>query len=370
MSDLTTEQFIDLLLRRGGPQRLDLAGRDFNEIDLSGEMLAELLEEMGLGDETARWPAWFEPWTKGISLSGANLRNAHFRMADLRNACLEGADLRRADMAGAFLQEATLEDADLRGANLTGAVLSHTVIWAKFASLEGADLYGARIQFSPCSREQFGRGVGEELDGDWLRAREVYLALRHNFLDLGRHADASWAYRKEQRMSRAAAFPSEEGDRWVRDELAAPRKGLARWIPEGVLRRLLYLRLFVRPPKGVPLRRQQYLVNGLQDLSCEYGENPWRLAGWGGISVPLFAAIYFLLDLLAPVPVTLAMSAGQPLNPLEYLTFSLSSLTTMSFLRWEPASTLGAILASLQAALGISFFALLMYSLGRRMSND
>ncbi len=47
MSDLSTEQFLDLLQRQGGPRHLDLAGRDLSEIDLSGEALEEVLEELG-----------------------------------------------------------------------------------------------------------------------------------------------------------------------------------------------------------------------------------------------------------------------------------------------------------------------------------
>ena len=369
MSDITTEQFLDLLLREGSPKKLNLSGRDFSEIDLSGEALEELMEEMGLDLATAKWPSWFEPWTKGISLSGANLRDAHFRMADLRNACLEGADLRNADMAGAFLQDATLETADLRQANLTGAVLAHTVLWANFPSLEGARLYGARLQFSPCSQDQFGRGIGEEMAGEWLRAREVYLSLRHNFLDLGRHADASWAYRKEQRMDRAASFPAEEGERWVKDQMMAPRRGFFGKLPAGLRKRLLYLRLFVRPPRAVPMKRGRFLANTMQDALCEYGENPWKLLGWSGALVGFFTVLYFFIDLLAATPVTLQSAAGQP-SIFDYFVFSLTSMATMSFARFEPASTLGAFLASVQGILGISLFALFMYTLGRRLSSD
>ncbi len=370
MSDLTTDQLLDLLQRNGGPRNLDLEGRDLSGINLSGEVLEELLEEQGYGAGSGKRPAWFEPWTKGISLSRAHLRGAQLRMADLRNACLEGADLREADLTGAFLQEATLEGADLRGANLTGAVLAHTILWGKFPSLEGANLYGAHIEFVPCTRDQFGAGVGEEIHRDWMRAREAYLALRHNFLDLGRYADASWAYRKERRMERAIAFPSEEGDRWVRDELAGRRNGLLRVLPEGPVRALLYWRLYLRPPRGVPIARRQHLGNWLQDAACEYGENPWRLGFWAGGLAFFAAVLYFLLDWFSPEPVVLALFPGQPRPPLEYLAFSFVSLASMNFGRTEPASMLGALLASGEALLGISLLALFMYTLGRRMAGN
>ena len=367
MSELTTEQLLELIQRHGGARDIDLADHDLSGINLSGETLEELLEEQGYNSASGPRPRWFEPWTKGVSLTRANLRGSQLRMADLRNACLEGADLRNVDLSGSFLQDATLEGANLRGANLTGAVLSHTILWAKYPSLEGVHLYGTNIEFVPCTREQFGKGIGEELERDWLRAREAYLALRHNFLDLGRYTDASWAYRKERRMERANAFASEEGERWVRDELAAPR---SRRLPAGILERLLYLRLYLKPPMGVPIRRRQHLGSWLQDSSCEYGENPWRLCWWAGAAAVLFATLYFMLDLLAPQPITLAMQAGAPRTPFEYLAFSVASLATMSFVRTEPASALGVFLASAEGIIGVALVALFMYTLGRRMSGN
>ncbi len=368
MSDLTTDQLLDMLQRNGGARNLDLEGRDLSGINLSGEVLEELLEEQGYGNGAGRRPNWFEPWTKGISLSRARLRSAQLRMADLRNACLENADLRDSDLTGAFLQDATLEGADLRGANMTGAVLSHTILWGKFPSLEGAHLYGAHIEFAPCSRDQFGRGIGEELGRDWMRAREAYLSLRHNFLDLGRYTDASWAYRKERRMERAIAFPTEEGERWVRDEITSERAG--RRLPERLLKPLLHARLYLRPPQGVPVRRREHFGNWLQDSLCEYGENPWRLGLWA-LGLAMFSAmLYFLLDWASPEPVILALAGNSPRPPLEYLAFSFTSLASMSFVRTEPASTLGTFLASVEAMTGVGLFALFMYTLGRRMSGN
>lgn len=368
MADYTTEQILDLLERRGGAANLDLTGHDLTGINLSGEALEELLEEIGYPGH-GRGPAWFEPWTKGVSLSHAQLRDAQLKMADLRNACLEHADLRNADLSGAFLQDATLENANLQRANLTGGVLSHTILWSGRPTLEGAYLYGAQIEFTPCTRDQFGAGIGEELDRDWLRARESYLVLRHNFLDLGRYTDASWAYRKERRMERAAAFPSEEGDRWVRDELLTARQNTPSKLPQGLLRRLLYLKLYLRPQRGVPIKRAAHFGNWLQDVTCEYGENPWRLGLWAIGVILLFAAGFLLADLAAGTPVALA-SANGPAEVWEYLTFSLQSFASMSVMRVQPVSSFAALFASLEALIGMGLLALFMYTLGRRMSGN
>jgi hypothetical protein len=231
--------------------------------------------------------------------------------------------------------------------------------------LEGAYLYGANIEFVPCTQEQFGRGIGEELARDWRRARESYISLRHNFLDLGRYGDASWAYRKERRMERATQFPSEEGERWVRDELAAPGPGALASLPERVRRGLLTARLYLRPPSGIPLRRRGHLGNWLQDLACEYGENPWRLMLWVLLLGTGFALLGALADALAPGAV-LAQGAGL----LDYLGFSFASMATMQFTRTAPAGDLGVALATVEALVGVSLFGLFMYTLGRRMSGN
>jgi len=368
MADYTTEQLLSLLERKGGAANLDLTGHDLTGINLSGEALEELLEEIGYPGH-GRGPLWFEPWTKGVSLTNAQLRDAQLKMADLRNACLEHADLRHADLSGAFLQDATLENANLQRANLTGAVLSHTILWAGRPTLEGVYLYGAQVEFTPCTRDQFGAGIGEELDRDWLRARESYLVLRHNFLDLGRYTDASWAYRKERRMERAAAFPSAEGDRWVRDELLEAQQAGPSRLPQGVQRALLYARLYLRPQRGVPIKRAVHLGNWLQDASCEYGENPWRLGLWAVGVIFSFALLHLMADLASSTPVSLATAQG-PAEVWEYLAFSMQSFASMSVMRAQPVSTFASVLASLEALVGMGILALFMYTLGRRMSGN
>ena len=71
-----------------------------------------------------------------------------------------------------------------------------------------------------------------------------------------------------------------------------------------------------------------------------------------------------------PSPITLAMQAGAPRTPFEYLAFSVASLATMSFVRTEPASALGVFLASAEGIIGVALVALFMYTLGRRMSGN
>jgi uncharacterized protein YjbI with pentapeptide repeats len=78
-----------------------------------------------------------------MDLSGANLRNADLRRADLAGVCIRRGNLKGANLSEADLQSATLAWTDLSGANLRGT-------WLQFAeitctNLRGADLNGAYL---------------------------------------------------------------------------------------------------------------------------------------------------------------------------------------------------------------------------------
>jgi uncharacterized protein YjbI with pentapeptide repeats len=85
-------------------------------------------------------PVWAN--LREAKLSGAELREADLTAADLYEAHLSRADLRRANLTGAYLREANLSQAPQRGgpqgANLSQAILSG-------ADLTGADLTGATL---------------------------------------------------------------------------------------------------------------------------------------------------------------------------------------------------------------------------------
>ena len=101
--------------------------------------------------------------------SGADLRDAYLRCADLRYAYLRGAYLHGADLSGAYLCGADLRGADLRDAYLGGADLRGANL--RDADLHGADLGGADL------RDAYLRGAylhGADLSGaDLSSAKDV-----------------------------------------------------------------------------------------------------------------------------------------------------------------------------------------------------
>ncbi len=82
---------------------------------------------------------------KSAELSGADLRHANFRYADLTDADLSGADLSRADLSWAILNRA-----DLSGANLGRARMIDTMLQG--ADLTGADLTAATGLLPECMK--------------------------------------------------------------------------------------------------------------------------------------------------------------------------------------------------------------------------
>src|SRR3990167_803422 len=79
----------------------------------------------------------------GANLRDANLRDANLTGADLTDANLTGANLMDANLTGANLSGADLMDANLTGANLSGADLMDANLTG--ANLSGADLMDANL---------------------------------------------------------------------------------------------------------------------------------------------------------------------------------------------------------------------------------
>ena len=85
----------------------------------------------------------------GANLRGADLRDADLYDANLRGADLYDADLRDANLCGADLRGADLYDANLRGAYLRGADLRGANLgdaYLRGAYLRGADLGKGKVK--------------------------------------------------------------------------------------------------------------------------------------------------------------------------------------------------------------------------------
>ena len=130
MSELTRAELLKLIEENGGPEGLDLSGRDLSGIDLGREAIWAELKKVRERTSNKN-PVWFSEETGGINLQEAILQNANLQKAKLWGANLQGAHLRYADLLGAVLHDANLQGVNVKGTSFQGANL-------KRAELEGA----------------------------------------------------------------------------------------------------------------------------------------------------------------------------------------------------------------------------------------
>jgi uncharacterized protein YjbI with pentapeptide repeats len=149
LSEYTREEILKLIEENGGPEGLDLSGKDLWGMDLSREAMAAELEktqEKALGET----PVWYSRWRKGVNLRAVILRGADLRVADFSGAYLIDADLTYADLREAYLVGAYLGGAELRHADLSGSDLSRADL--TLAVLDGANLRGVNLRGANLAR--------------------------------------------------------------------------------------------------------------------------------------------------------------------------------------------------------------------------
>lgn len=325
--------------------RLDLKGANLNhaifiEANLSGAALMST---------NLYWAYLLGANLSGCNLYEANLKRGQLQMANFENASLIAADLRDADVTGA----------NFRGANFEGCHLEEVDL-RPVASLEGAFFNRTLLSKTQILAEAFGRGIGEEFQGWWREAREVYIALKNNFIAMGRYKDASWAYVKERRMEGKTYFPTQEGTETVQefvDNLSATS-----WLKKirmvSLYRWYLSLRIFLLPEAKI--NRIGYLLNRLEDFLCGYGEQPIKVLRLALLMWAVFPILYWISKGIA--------RGSEPAGFLDSVIFSFRSSFAFSFDDLQPIGIIGNVLAVTEVFLGLAFLALLMYTLGKRMS--
>ena len=288
-------------------------------IDLSPEALAPRAQAYRQANGGSH-PPWLTRQLQRANLRGAQLQGADLWRAQLQRANLAGAQLQRADLAGAQLQEAILRGAQLQGADMYNV-----------ASLDGVLWGGALLDHTRIKRESLGEAVGDELDAhrrkearEYHAAKETYLLLKNNFNQIGRYEDASWAYVKEQQMEKMAYHWEWREHGW---RIWRAWASFLRW-----------------------------LRNWAYELATGYGERPWNAVGLGAFIVAAFAVGFWA---------TRAVS-----NFIDALVYSVATFATFNLARsgLNPEGRAVEAASSIEALLGIGVLALVVFTLGNRMS--
>jgi uncharacterized protein YjbI with pentapeptide repeats len=379
-------ELLRLIEEHGGPDGLDLRGAILvgdgssdnpreNPIDLSPEALAPLADAYRQAGGSSN-PPWLY-YRGGVSVSPATLERASFvgaRLqragmihahlsradlsgADLRDADLVQADLSSADLGSAELDGAKLYEAHLQQAGLVGAHLRGSEVWGarlqgahlQGAELQGLDMYGvstldgaywagALLDHTRIRRESLGSRIGEETSAhaisvaglwdkrtkafDYHDAKEAYLLLKNNFNQIGRYEDASWAYVKEQQMEKMAYHWE-----WRSHKVGVQRAWGSFW---------------------------RWLRNWAYELLTGYGERPWN---------PVVGGVVIVLGFAGGFCATRAIA-----NFWDAVVYSVATLGTFNLARLEPQGRGMEVASSVEAILGISVLALVVFTLGNKMS--
>ena len=171
------------------------------------------------------------------------------------------------------------------------------------------DFTDARLRNTEMKREEIESHIIQKHEGNFLKAKEIYLLLKNNFHSLGRYDEESWAFKKEKDMERKSYS------------------------------------------QGRPLK---WLGSMFWNLLYGYGERPFWILGWCGFLLLLSSCIYWLSKGVFQV-------IGIHLIPVEdywnNLYFSVVTFTTLGYGDFRPIGKIR-VLASLEAFLGIFFIAL------------
>ena len=103
----------------------------------------------------------------------------------------------------------------------------------------------------------------------------------------------------------------------------------------------------------------RWLIYWFAAISCGYGERPWRAALLSAAIVLAFAWLYAWSG---------GIQATGESSRLGYYLYSLGAFTTLGTPSYRAVNWQADLLTVMEAGLGVALFALLMFSLGNRIS--
>ena len=248
----------------------------------------------------------------------------------------------------ARLDNANLHDATLVNTNLHRAFLNGTKIQReslRYSILqdnqEDYEAFAYRT-FSNDPPQKQAASIETMLNNRLIHAEQVYRSLKIAFTNDGQYAAASWAYIRERQTRRQKRSLRNARHHFQHEY---PHQGRLQF-----LRRVgFYLKYLVL-----------WLLDWTAELTCGYGEKPMRTIA---LSLMVLLGFPFLYALEGGIKSTV-----DTMTALDYFNYSLASFTTLGFSEFEPTTALAQTLTSLEALLGISVLALLMFVLGNRIS--
>ncbi|MCC6607876.1 MAG: pentapeptide repeat-containing protein [Anaerolineae bacterium] len=319
---------------------IDLSGMDLSECNFASSTLTRAnLSQCQFFDADFSHAACREANFAYAELSRANFTFAYLREADFTNAHLYRANLDYADCREAIFELTNIHRASLQGVQIDGDSIGRKLIQDDPVAYRAAF---ERVFRYRTDKERAQRTIDYYVQVRRKIAQQVYRDLKIAFTNNGRYAAASWAYVRERQARRQMHFP-------LRARIHFPQQ----YPGSG---KFLLLRRFVFYGDHF----LSWVLDWIAELTCGYGEKPLRPLVLSAIILVIFPFIYAWEGGVK--------STTDIMMPLDYFNYSLAAFTTLGFSEFE-ATTAGAqTLTSLEALLGISILALLMFVLGNRIS--
>jgi len=296
---------------------------------------------------------------RSIEFEEIDLRCANFKRANLRFAHFEGTDLERANFVGADIYEAHFKRADIFGSNFKGAYIIRTyfekinlcltilsncfiedikfydctldLIEFDYSEINNIDWGNSKIKkryFKNLKPPDHGLGFK-----DYIALMETYISLKNQFNKNGLYNDMSWAYLKEKESLR------------------------------------LYYKQNIIHEENINIRDRtkfffKFLWEYILFFLFGYGEKPWHILGWSFLTIIIFGLIYKITNAI-----------GSSLQDIDTgvtfwrsLYFSTITFTTVGFGDFHPLRDIPRIFVMTEAALGLFFYSLFVFTFGRRIA--
>jgi len=240
----------------------------------------------------------------------ANLQRANFTQASLYGANFKNSNLFKVDFSRANLRDANLQNADILGVNFEQAKLDRIYVGSGYQVINEIDADKARKE-----------GKKEEALNKYLEAEEIYRNLKTNF--------------KERGLSK-------EGGRFFYKEMTMKRRQL-------------------------PVLSMERFWSKMVDVTCGYGEKPFRIITFSIFFMFCHAIIYFLTGIThSSGIVRFSIHNGLKENIICFLNtcyYSVVTFTTLGYGDYAPIgiSKLFAIIEAYSGAFLMALFVITVY---------
>ena len=283
--------------------------------------------------------AKLEAWAKmGYSMEGFCLRRA-----DLSDIHLEakvngaGMDLSHADLYHANLKDAHLFEINLSYANLIKADFTRANL--HWASLKRANLLGTNFLHAKLEHIEWGKRILQEVEASRMRSKGLHQDAKSLFIE------SEEIYRSLFRECEKQGLYEEAGN-FFRKEMLMRRAQM-------------------------PKLSFKWLVSCLVDISCGYGERPWRVVAFCSLVILGCACLYYFFGIQGQGQI-LQFSLDKGLwTALKEWTlcvyFSVVTFTTLGFGDYTPVG-ISRIIAAMEALAGAFIMALFVVVFVKKMT--